>query len=136
MRNYNEQNCTKVRSVFSLEFISNVYHSFPCKSLFISIMSKPPTKIPLTTEQKCRVILEQMLQVTKDGDDIILRHNEEGNTVTVYVGFGRKTCGAEDATFDEVVSDLYRLFNKQYGLSFNNLHDEDDWEALEPPFLH
>lgn len=98
-------------------------------------MSTRTTKPPLTVEQKCRIILERMAQVTRDGDDIILRHNEEGNTLTVYVGFGRQTCGAEDATFEELVSDLYRLFNKQYGVTFVNLHDEDDWETLEPPEL-
>ncbi|MCU0425128.1 MAG: hypothetical protein MUF71_05815 [Candidatus Kapabacteria bacterium] len=98
-------------------------------------MSRQSTRQTLTTEEKCRIILERMMHVTREGDDIILRHNEEGNTVTVYVGFGRKTCGAEDATFEELVSDLYRLFNKQYGLSFNNIHEEDDWEALEPPVM-
>ena len=98
-------------------------------------MSTHVTKPMLTTEQKCRVILERMAEVAREGDDIILRHNEEGNTLTVYVGFGRQTCGAEDATFEELVSDLYRLFNRQYGVSFVNLHDEDDWETLEPPVL-
>ena len=75
------------------------------------------------------------MEITRTGDDIILRHNEEGNTVTVYVGFGRKTCGAEDASFDELVADLYRLFNKSYGVSFVNLHGEDDWDAIEPPAI-
>lgn len=93
------------------------------------------SKSTLTLEQKCRVIVERMTQVAREGDDIILRNNEEGNSLTVYVGFGRKTCGAEDATFEELVGDLYRLFNKQCGVSFVNLHDDDDWEAIEPPLL-
>lgn len=93
------------------------------------------SKQTLTLDQKCRVILERMAQISREGDDIILRNNEEGNSLTVYVGFGRKTCGAEDATFEELVADLYRLFNKQCGVSFVNLHDEDDWETIEPPLL-
>ncbi len=97
--------------------------------------SQQHSKLVLTLEQKCRVILERMAQVAREGDDIILRNNEEGNSLTVYVGFGRKTCGAEDATFEELVSDLYRLFNNQCGVSFVNLHDEDDWETIEPPLL-
>jgi hypothetical protein len=98
-------------------------------------MSTRPVKPTLTTEQKCRIILERMVEITRSGDDIILRHNEKGNTVTVYVGFGRKTCGAEDATFDELAADLYRLFNKNYGVSFVNIHDEDEWDAIEPPAI-
>ncbi|MCS6809194.1 MAG: hypothetical protein RML40_10750 [Bacteroidota bacterium] len=98
-------------------------------------MSTRPTRQQMTIEQKCRIILERMIEVAQEGDDIILRHNEEGNTITVYVGFGKKVCGAEDGTFDELVSDLYRLFNKHYGVSFHNLHDDDDWETLEPPML-
>lgn len=88
----------------------------------------------MTLEEKCRIILERMLEVAKT-DDIILRNNSDGNTTTVYVGFGKKQCGADDATFPELVSDLYRLFNKNAGVSFVNLHDEDDFDEQEIPNL-
>jgi hypothetical protein len=83
----------------------------------------------MTTDEKCRIILERMIEVAKS-DDIILR-NSGGNATTVYIGFGKKECGSEDAPFDEIVSDLYRLFNKNVGVSFVNLHDEDDFDEDE-----
>ena len=84
----------------------------------------------MTTDEKCRIVLERMLEVAK-ADDIIFRNDSTGNTTTVLIGFGRKNCGAEDASFDEIVNDLYRLFNKNVGVSFVNIHDDDEFDECE-----
>jgi hypothetical protein len=99
------------------------------------VISTTTNATAMTLDEKCRIILERMLEVTKNGDDIILRNNDGGNQLTVFIGFGRKECGAEDAQFEEVVRDLYRLFNKNVGVSFVNLHDEDDWDEATIPLL-
>jgi hypothetical protein len=93
-----------------------------------SLFSTITTATAMTLDEKCRIILERMLEVTQNGDDIILRNNDGGNNLTVFIGFGRKECGADDAPFEEVVSDLYRMFNKNVGVSFESIHDEDDWD--------
>lgn len=74
----------------------------------------------VTTADKCRAVIEKIVELANSGKPVRFDEDEYGNSLTVTVGTAHTHVGYRGADFELLVNNLYNSLHGGPGLSWHD----------------